>query len=140
MCYSRIKHQISKRPAPSFKVNLVKDLDWDVSTLQWISILLFHFKAFSSIWNKKKEKTAGEGSHDCCTHMHEGVVGRFAGVKQEVERSLVFSPLRSFMRTEQKLSCRFHIQGQLDIQEYMSHTSLLWKDFIRMLGIKAKHK
>lgn len=63
----------------------------------------------------------------CSTHMHHGVVGLFAGVKKEVERPSVLSPLDGFKyREDDQLRSSAHLQLQ-NHQVHRLHTFLLWK-------------
>lgn len=75
----------------------------------------------------------------CRTHMHEGVVGLLAGVKQEVKGPPVCSPLDSFI--ERKVNQLWKPSVKKNNKKMHSgadlHTSLFGKDFIRMLEIKT---
>lgn len=78
----------------------------------------------------------------CSTHMHQGVVGLFAGVEQEVERPSVLAPLDGFQRreTESDVKQRTHKKNKKILETFrgLKRTSLLGKYLIWVLEMKTE--
>lgn len=77
----------------------------------------------------------------CSTHMHQGVVGLFAGVEQEVERPPVLAPLDGFQRreTESDVKQRTHEKNKKILETFrgLKRTSLLGEYLIWVLEMKT---